>query len=102
MLLRKGVYSMMNTWIAGEDLMKHHYQIKKAFYSQLNSEDITDKDYTYAQNVFKKLKLKNLGYHDLYVQSDTLLLGDVFENFKNKCIAMYEVDPLIFCVHQDY
>ena len=35
----------------------------------------------------KNFKLKNLGeYHDLYVQSDTLLLSDVFENFRNMCI----------------
>ena len=46
---------------------------KKAFYSQLNFEDITDKDYAHTQKVFQELKLKNLGdYHDLYVQSDTL------------------------------
>ena len=38
---------------------------------------------------FEELKLKNLGdYHDLYVQSDTLLLADVFENFRNKCIEI--------------
>ena len=44
--------------------------------------------------MFKELKLKNLGdYHDLYVQSDTLLLADVFENFRNKCIEIYELDP---------
>ena len=46
---------------------------------------------------FKKFKLKNLGeYHDLYVQSETLLLADVFENFRNKCIKMYELDPAHF------
>ena len=33
--------------------------------------------------------LKNLNY-DLYVQSDTLLLADVFENFRNMCIKVYE------------
>ena len=33
------------------------------------------------------------GYHDLYVQIDTLLLVDVFENFRNKCIEIYELDP---------
>ena len=59
--------------------MKHHYEIKKAFYSELHLEDITDEDYTHAQNVFKEFNLKNLGdYHDLHVQSDTLLLADVF------------------------
>ena len=34
--------------------------------------------------------------HDLYVQSDTLLLADVFENFRNKCIEIYELDPAHF------
>ena len=48
---------------------------KEAFYSSLNMEDITDADHRHANNVFKKFKLKHLGeYHDLYVQSDTLLL----------------------------
>ena len=32
----------------------------------------------------------------MYVQSDTLLLGDVFENFRNKCIKIYEFDPVHF------
>ena len=44
--------------------------------------------------MFKELNLKNLGiYHDFYVQSYTLLLADVFENFRNKCIEIYELDP---------
>ena len=60
---------------------------KDAFYNELNLEDITDEDYIHAQKVFKEFKLTNLGeYHDLYVQSNTLLLADVFENFRNKCI----------------
>ena len=29
----------------------------------------------------------------MYVQSNTLLLADVFENFRNKCIEIYELDP---------
>ena len=41
-----------------------------------------------------RLKLKSLGeYHDMYAQSDTLLLPDVFENFRNKCIEICELDP---------
>ena len=44
--------------------------------------------------MWKDFKIKNLGeYHDLYVQSDTLLLEDVFENVRNKCIEIYELDP---------
>ena len=45
----------------------------------------------------KSLNQKNLGdYHDLYLQSDALLLVDVFENFRNKCIEIYELDPTHF------
>ena len=70
---------------------------KKAFYSKLYLQDITDEDYIHAQKVFQELKLKNLGEsHDLYVQSDTLLLADAFENFRNKCIEIYELDPAHF------
>ena len=60
-------------------------------------EKIDDIDYRHGNNVSKKVKLKNLGeYHDLYVQSDTLLLADVFENFRNMCIKVYELDPANF------
>ena len=45
----------------------------------------------------KKFKIKHLGeYHNLYVQSDTLLLGDVLENVRNKCLEIYELDPIYF------
>ena len=70
---------------------------KEAFYSNLNMEDITDTDYTHVNKVFKEFKIKHLGeYHDLYVQSDTLLLADVFENFRNMCTEVYELDPAHF------
>ena len=70
---------------------------REPLYSNLNMEDITDTDYTHANKVFKEFKLKNLGeYHDLYIKSDTLLLADVFENFRNMCIKVYELDPAHF------
>ena len=48
-------------------------------------------------NYFKNFKLKNLSdYHVLYVQSETLFLADVFENFRNKCIEIYKLDPAHF------
>ena len=38
--------------------------------------------------------MKNLGeYHDLHVESDTLLLADVFENIQNMCLKTYTLDP---------
>ena len=60
-------------------------------------EGINDIDYRHANNVFKRFELENLGqYHDLYVQSDTLLLADVFDNFRDMCIKEYELDPAHF------
>ena len=83
LLLRKGVhpYEYMGSWERFDEISLLD---KKAFYNELNFEDITDKDYIHAQKVFKELKIKNLDeYHDLYVQSNILLLADVFENFRN-------------------
>ena len=70
---------------------------KEAFYSNLNMEDIADVDHRHGKTVFEYLINKNVGkYHDLYVQSDTLLLADAFENFRNMCIEVYELDPAHF------
>ena len=60
-------------------------------------EYITCVDYRHAKIVFKIFNNKNIrDYHNLYANSDTLLLADVFENFRNKCIEIYELDPAHF------
>ena len=81
LLLRKGVYpyEYMDCW---ERFDEASLPDKEAFYGSLNMEDITDVDYRHAKKAFKNFNNKNLGdYHDLYVQSGTLLLADVFEEF---------------------
>ena len=84
----------MDSW---ERFDKTSMPDKEAFYSSLNMEDIADVDHSHVKRVFKSLNNKNVGdYHDLYVQSDTLLLADAFENFRNKCIEIYELDPAHF------
>ena len=56
-------------------------------------EDISDKDYNHAQKVWGVFEIRNIGeYHDLYVQTDTLLLADVFEKTKDTCIEVYGLD----------
>ena len=76
--------------------MKHHSLIKKLF-TVVQILKASQLCYRHAKRVYKEFKSKNLGdYHDLYVQSDTLLLADVFENFRNKCIEIYEIDPAHF------
>ena len=95
-MLRKGVYpyEYMDNW---ERLNETSLPSKDLFYSNLNMEDIDDIDYRHGNNVLNKFKLNNLGdYHDLYVQSDTLLLADVFENFRDMCLKEYELDPAHF------
>ena len=70
---------------------------KKSFYSELNLEDISDKDYLHAQKVWDVFEIRNLGeYHDLYVQTDTSLLPDVYENFRNMCLEKYQLDSAYF------
>ena len=70
---------------------------KKLFHSNLNLKDISNEDYTCAQKVCDVFEIKNLGeYHDLNVKSDMLLLAEVFENFRNKCLEIYELDPIYF------
>ena len=93
LLLRKGVYpyEYMDNW---ERFNETSLPSKESFYSNLNLEDIDDIDYRHGNNVFNKFKLDNLGdYHDLYVQSDTLLLADVLENYRDMCLKEYELDP---------
>ena len=94
--LRKGVYpyEYMDCW---EKFKEESLPDKESFYSELNNEHITDEDYEHAQKVWSTFNIKNLGeYHDLYVQSDTALLADVFESFKDKCIEIYDPDPAHF------
>ena len=90
-MFQKGVnpYEYMDDWekfIETED-----------FYSHLSMEDITDADYARAKRVCKDIEVKNLGeYHDLYVQSNTLLVADVLENFRKVRLEIYELDPAKF------
>ena len=96
LLLRKGVYpyEYMDNWERFEETSLPN---KESFYSNLNMENIDDIDYRHGNNVFKRFKLKHLvEYHDLYVQSNTLLLAYIFENFRNTCLKVYELDPAHF------
>ena len=59
-------------------------------------------DYAHVQEVWKVFKTKSLGeYDDLYVKGDTLLLADVFENFRDKLLKFINSDLPILCQHQD-
>ena len=92
LLLRKGIYpyEYIDSWGRFDE---NTIPPREAFYSKLNLENIRDKDYEHIKKVWEAFEIKNLGeYHDLYVQCDTFLLADVFENFSNKRIEKYELD----------
>ena len=90
-MLRKGIYpyEYIDSW---ERFDKTSLPNKEVFYSSLNMEVVTNVDYRHPKRVYKGFKINNLDdYHDLYVQNDTLLFKDVFENFRNKSIEIYEL-----------
>ncbi|MCE2507588.1 MAG: hypothetical protein J4F36_14200, partial [Nitrosopumilaceae archaeon] len=96
LLLRKGAYpyEYMDSM---ERFKETSLPCKKAFYSELNLKEISDLDYKHAEKVWKAFSLKDLGdYHDVYLASDTLLLCDVFENFRDTCFEHYKLDPAHF------
>ena len=80
----------MNDW---QEFNETSLSEKEDFYSHLNMKDITDADYAHAKRVCKDLEIKISGdFQDLNVQSDTLLLADVFQNLRNTYLEIYETD----------
>ena len=92
LMTKKGVYPY--DYMDSFDKFNEKLPPKEEFYSILNDEHITDGKYEHAQKVWKQFKLKTMGdCHDLYLTSDTLLLADVFENFRKTCLQYYKLDP---------
>ena len=84
----------MDNW---EKFKETRLPAKEAFYSKLNMRCISDKDYEHAQQVWNSMTEKTLGsYHDIYLNTDVLILVDVFENFRDTCLKHYKLDPAHF------
>ena len=97
LLLGKGYYYPYEDADSWEKFDKTTIPPKAAFYSELNFEGIRNADYTHVQNLWAVSEIKNSGeYHNFYAQSNRLLLADVFENFRDKCIKIYDFDPSNF------
>ena len=70
---------------------------KESFHSSLSDESISDQDYKHAQQVWDTFNCATLGdYHDIYLETDVLLLADVFENFRKAAMATYGLDPALY------
>ena len=93
LLTQKGIYpyDYMNSF---EKFSETQLPPKQDFYSKLNDCGVSEEEYDYAQTIWEKFGIKNLGeYHDLYLKTDVLLLADVFEEFRNICMENYSLDP---------
>ena len=78
----------MSSWDRFDEM---RLPLKEAFYSNLNMSDISDHDYSHAQNVLKRFRIKNLEqYHDLYLKTDVILLSNAA--FRSTCLKHDSLD----------
>lgn len=94
LIRQKGIYpyDYIDSW---EKLEENQLPSIEHFYNKLNDKHITENQYAHAVDVWNHFNCKTLGqYSDIYLKTDVLLLADVFENFRNNCIRIYNLDAL--------
>ena len=97
LLTKKGVYPY--TYMDSFDrFTEEQLPPKQKYYSDLSLKDISDEDYKFAHQLWETYGLKNLGeLHDLYCETDVMLLADIFENIRKLSLENYKLDPTHFC-----
>jgi hypothetical protein len=93
LLIRKGIfpYDYMDSW---DKFLETQLPPREAFFNKLTNKSISENDYKYAQEIWDKYEIKDLGeYSDLYLKTDVILLTDIFENFRHECLKTYSLDP---------
>ena len=91
---RKGVfpYDYLNSF---SKLSEKQLPSRHLFYNSLNDEECSIADYEFAQQVWQSFNCQSLSdYLKLYLESDVVILADVFENFRNICHEIYKLDPI--------
>lgn len=67
---------------------------KEEFFNKLTDSPISDEDYQHAHRVWETFNMHTFWeYHDLDLQTDVLLLTDVYENFRATSLNYYQTDP---------
>ena len=93
-LLRKGVFPY--NWVESvAKLEETELPSIEAFHNLLDDKPCKPEDYARAQHVWKLFGCRTFrDYHDLYLNTDVLLLADVFENFRSVAYKAYGLDPV--------
>ena len=75
--------------------MERHLPEREKFYNDLTCSHVLDEWYAFAQEVWDMFQCQNLkDYLHVYLLADCLLLADVFENYRDCCLADYRLDPV--------
>jgi hypothetical protein len=92
LMIQKGIYPY--DYIDSFDRLNETKLPKiQKFYSILNKKHCDKKEYKRAQNVWDAFNCKTmLDYHNLYLITDVLLLADIWDNFREVCYKVYELD----------
>jgi len=92
LLKKKGVYPY--EYMQSRDRFNEKLPSIEHFYSSLKGKDISPEKYEHALTVWKYFNIKNMQqYHDLYLETDTKLLAEVFETFREISLRDYGIDP---------
>ena len=95
LLTRKGVYPYEYM----DSFEKFHEGLpkKEEFYSKLTRKHITKRDYDHVKELWREFKMESLNdLHNLYMETDVMLLTDIFEKFREKELSTYGLDPAHF------
>ena len=94
LLLKKSFYPY--EWASSLEKLKktEHLPPKEAFDSKLNQTSISESDYEFAKKVFSSFKCKNMQqYTELYCFLDTLLLAEIFTQYRVTILNEFGLDP---------
>ena len=97
LLTRKGIFCYEYFQTLKEMKKAKHLPNKDGFYSELNDQEISETDYTFAKEVFSFFKCKNVAdYMMLYCSLDVALLCETFLQYRRMVMQHFELDPVYY------